>query len=208
MGLLWGQSCAIDAFYGIPMNHRRFRHRIGSMRKRRQVIEGARYHVTARANRREMILRPDEVKALFVRVLLRAKRKYSFSIENLCVMENHFHLIITPGKRESLSRIMQWIMSVFAMALNKRNGWKGHVWGERFYSRILASFRAFLETMKYIDQNPVKARIALRARDWPYGGIAWHRTGRFDLVAGLPPPLLALFPEHALLALPAPGRPD
>lgn len=174
------------------------------MRKRRKLAEGARYHVTARANRREMIMESDEVKRILINVLARAKHKYSFSLENICIMENHFHLIIKPGKGENLSRIMQWIMSVFAMALNKRNGWKGHVWAERFFSRVIESFRAFVEIFDYIDQNPVKACIASRAQDWPYGGLAWHRAGLHDLVDLLPSTILALFPGHAQLSLSAP----
>ncbi len=175
------------------------------MRKPRRLLEGARYHVTARANRREMILRSHEVKMLFMNVVERARAKYSFSIDNFCVMENHFHLIIQPAKGESLSRIMQWIMSVFAMALNKRNGWKGHVWGERFYSTIISSFKAFIEVFDYIDTNPVKAGIARRPRDWQYGGLAWHRRGLFTSIDRLPSLLLWLFPAHAQLSLTAPN---
>ena len=86
------------------------------MRKPRELREGARYHVTARANRKEMILDSGAYKELFLSVLKRAKARYSFRIENFTIMGNHFHLVIVPGKGESLSSIMQWIMSVFAMA--------------------------------------------------------------------------------------------
>ena len=186
------------------LNHCEIFRRLMNMRKRRQFSEGARYHVTARANRSEMIMKSNEVKELFINVLIRAKKKYSFSLENFCIMENHFHLIIKPAKGESLSRIMQWIMSVFAMALNKRNGWRGHVWEERFFSRIIESFRAFMEIYDYVDQNPVKACIAPCAEDWPYGGIAWHRAGRRDLVDRWAA-LLVFFPNHAQLSVPSPG---
>jgi putative transposase len=175
------------------------------MRKPRSLLDGARYHVTARANRREMILHSNEVKMLFMSVLERARARYVFSIDNFCVMENHFHLIIKPGKGESLSRIMQWIMSVFAMALNKRNGWKGHVWGERFFSKIISSFRSFIEVFDYIDSNPVKAGIAREPQEWQYGGLAWHRRGLFGLIDRMPALLLCLFPSHAQLSIPAPG---
>jgi putative transposase len=174
------------------------------MRKPRRLLEDARYHVAARANRGEMILKPDQVKELFMHVLLRAKERYSFSIENCCIMENHFHLIIKPGKGENLSRIMQWIMSVFAMALNKRNCWKGHVWRDRFFSRIIESFRSFVEIFDYVDNNPVNAGLVLSPCDWRYGGMSWRRRGFWNLIDLLPPFLLAVFPRHSQLALPAP----
>ena len=97
------------------------------MRKPRELEENARYHVTARANRKEMILETSEMKEMFLSVLRRAKRKYDFRLENFCIMGNHFHFVIQPGRGESLSAIMRWIMSVFAMAYNKIRGFTGHV---------------------------------------------------------------------------------
>jgi len=118
------------------------------MRKPRELREGARYHVTARTNRREMILEPTVVKELLLGVIKRAKRKYRFRIENFCVMDNHFHLVILPAKNESLSAIMRWILSVFAMAYNRLLGLTGHVWGERFFSRIIEGFGDLIQVFK------------------------------------------------------------
>src|SRR5512145_2652656 len=109
------------------------------MRRVRELKEGARYHVTTRANRKEMILDDSAMKELFLSVVKRAKARYSFRLENFCVMGNHFHFIIQPNRGVSLSAIMQWILSVFAMAFNRLLGLTGHVWGCRFFSRILDS---------------------------------------------------------------------
>jgi hypothetical protein len=38
------------------------------------------------------------MKALFLDVVAKAKKRYSFRIENFTVRGNHFHLIIQPGK--------------------------------------------------------------------------------------------------------------
>jgi hypothetical protein len=73
---------------------------------------------------------------------------------------------------------MQWIMSVYAMApgadsvLTKsksREDWNrihnqtGHVWGGRFFSRMIASLSEFAQVFRYIDENPVKACQVERA---------------------------------------------
>lgn len=164
------------------------------MRKPREIREGARYHVTGRANRKEMILESDEIKILFLSVVKRAKGKYKFRIENFCVMGNHFHLVIIPGKGESLSAIMQWIMSVFAMAFNKIHGLTGHVWGERFFSRIIPGFRELLAIFKYIDENPVRANKVDNGMVWRHGGL-WHsRTGCRDLLGNEPEWFRLVFP--------------
>jgi putative transposase len=108
------------------------------MRHARELKEGARYHVTARANRKGMILDTSAMKELFLSVVKRAKMKYDFRLENFCIMGNHFHFVIQPGRGESLSAIMRWIMSVFAMAYNKIRGLHRTRWGCRFFSRIIA----------------------------------------------------------------------
>jgi putative transposase len=130
-----------------------------------------------------MIFASDEVKELFLLVLRRAKRRYRFQIENFCIMGNHFHLILRPHEGENLSAIMQWILSVFAMAYNRARSETGHVWGARFFSRIIASLAAYLHISTYIDTNPLRANLVDRPQDWPYGGL-WHLlSGCRELIA-------------------------
>jgi len=166
------------------------------MRKPRVLLKGALYHVTARINRQEMVLDPSPMKDKFLDVLKRAKVKYKFTIDNFCIMGDHIHLLIRPGIEASLSRIMQWILSVFAMTYNRLYGLTGHVWGERFRSRIIAGLAAFIAVFGYIDMNPVKACLVSNPRDWRYGGL-WHdRIGCreiLDFPAGFVP---LVFPEH------------
>ncbi len=148
-----------------------------------------------------MILDSSATKALFLSVVKRAKVKYAFRIENFCVMGNHFHLVIVPETGVSLSAIMQWIMSVFAMAYNRIHGYTGHVWGERFFSRILSGLRELLAVFAYIDDNPVRANQVDDRRAWRFGGL-WHsRTGCHDLVEEDPIWLRLVFPERGRLLL-------
>jgi Transposase and inactivated derivatives len=138
-----------------------------------------------------MILHPDAMKELFLAIIRRAKKKYNFEIENFCIMGNHFHMIIRPGEGEYLSSIMQWILSVFAMAYNKVNGLTGHVWGERFHSSIINSIRELIHTFAYIDLNPVVSGLASSPGEWPYCGLSHRRHGQFDIIAELSPEILS-----------------
>ncbi|HHU36125.1 MAG TPA: transposase [Treponema sp.] len=149
------------------------------MRRSRFLEDGARYHVTVRVNNKEMLLEPEEAKQLFETVLIRAKRRYSFSLGHFVLMGNHIHLIILPHSDESLSRIMQWILSVFALKYNKMTGRTGHFWGDRFFSSVLGSLQQYLRTFDYISQNPVKAGLTEHCSTWRYSGIYhlmrdWH----------------------------------
>ncbi|MDR2501571.1 MAG: transposase [Treponema sp.] len=143
------------------------------MRMPRQIKQNAAYHVTARANRGEMVLFCPAMRKLFLAILERAKKKYGFAIHNFSIMGNHIHLLIRPGPKGSLSQIMQWILSLFARAWNKKHGVKGHVWGDRFFSKILAALSDFLHAFAYVSRNPVKAGLVETAEAWEFGGL-WH----------------------------------
>jgi putative transposase len=150
------------------------------------LLDGARYHVSIRANRKEMILEADANKDLFLSVVKEATRRYSFRLENFCVMGNHVHFIIQPAIGESLSAIMQWIFGVFAMRFNRRFGLTGHVWGERFFSRIIADMKRFFEIFAYIDDNPREAGLVEKAQDWLYGRFHLNEIACEGLLASPP----------------------
>ena len=159
-----------------------------NMRKRRKIRYGAKYHVIARANRREMILQlllkrvSKALKAMFYDVVKRARKKYKFVIQNFCIMGNHFHFILEPLKDESLSRIMQWILSVFAMKYNKTFNYIGHVFYDRFKSKIIEDFRQYVATFIYIMENPVRAGIVTKPAEFEYNGVSYMQKGLNDVI--------------------------
>ena len=152
------------------------------MRKNRMLLEGAEYHVTARINRGEKIFSSQENRELFIGILKRAKKRFNFSIKNFCIMGNHIHLLIKPGQGESLSRIMQWILGVYAQLYNKTHGLTGHLWGDRFFSRIISGILDFLRVFMYINNNPVMAGLVDRPEQWKHGGLWHHKKGLTEII--------------------------
>ena len=168
------------------------------MRKNRILLEGAEYHVTARINRGEKIFLVQNDRDLFMDTLKKVKNKYNFTIKNFCIMGNHVHLLIKPGPGESLSKIMQWLLGVFAQLWNKKHGLTGHLWGDRFYSRIIQGLLDFIRVFQYIDDNPVIAGIVIKPEQWEYGGLWHHKKGITDLISSADPAVLEYLPEHLI----------
>ena len=158
--------------------------------------EGADYHVTARVNRGEKIFLAQEDRELFMDILKKAKKKFDFSLKNFCIMGNHIHLLIKPGRRESLSKIMQWLLSVFARLWNKKHNLSGHVWGDRFFSRVITGIFDFVKVFLYIDYNPVTAGMVEKPDQWMHGGLWHHKNGLTDPLDLIDPVILEYFPEH------------
>ncbi len=144
------------------------------MRKNRIKQQGAIYNICARANRQEMIFKEDQFKELLLNVILDAKKKYSFLFRNFCIMNNDIHLEIEPIDQTDISRIMQWILSVFAKRYNRVFHYKGHVWYDRFKSKIINSLTQYINTFFYIASNPVRANIVKHPIKYKYNGVSFN----------------------------------
>lgn len=160
------------------------------MRKPRELQQGATYHVICRINRREMVLSPSTIKELFLQVVRKGKSRYSFAIQNFCIMGNHVHFILKPAEGENLSRIMQWILAVFAIRFNRMFKLTGHVWYDRFLSKIISNMRQYIATFIYICMNPVKAELVKNAVDYKYCGIYQIQKGIHDILERPPNEIL------------------
>ncbi|MCP4179964.1 MAG: hypothetical protein GY756_19560 [bacterium] len=152
------------------------------MRKSREINTGAVYHIVARANRGEFILHSPGSKEMFLDVLKRAKEKYPFQLKHFCIMSNHIHLLIKPARNIKLSKLMQWILSVFAVKINKYLGLKGHVWYDRFKSKIIKEYIQYINTFQYISNNPVKAQMCNNSLDYKYGGLKFIFEKIYDFI--------------------------
>jgi REP element-mobilizing transposase RayT len=156
------------------------------VRRTRTLKDGAWYHIIARINRGECIFNNEEIKLLFLKIVVRAKNNkkhpYRFEIANFCIMGNHIHFLLKPAHGESLSKIMQWILSVFAIHYNKRANIKGHVWYDRFKSIIINSLQQFISTFEYITNNPIKAGLCSSASEYKYCGQYFISIKDFSLI--------------------------
>ncbi len=72
----------------------------------------------------------------YVEILGEKARCYSMRIWAYCLMPNHVHLIAVPSAEGGLARPVGRAHRRYAIEINRRNGWTGHLWQERF-----ASFR-------------------------------------------------------------------
>ena len=94
-------------------------------------------------------------------------------------MTNHFHLLVeTP--EPNLSRGMQRLNSAYAGYFNERFGLVGHLFQQRFGSRLIETDEYFGEAMRYIAFNPVRAGLCSRPSDWPWSSFFGVRDFRFD----------------------------
>ena len=133
------------------------------MRRNRKLEFGASYYLTCNINRFKEELKEDDIKELFVTTLKRAKEKFKFDVYDIIILNDHFHMVLKPDPKDKdiylLSKIMQWILSVFAINYNKKTGLKGKVWYDRFKSEIIETAEEIVKFVERIKANFVRFGI-------------------------------------------------
>jgi REP element-mobilizing transposase RayT len=128
---------------------------------------GAFYHVMNRgAARNPVFLDPMEDRSMFLRVLDDAVRLWKIRVHAYSLMTNHYHLLLeTP--LPNLSRAMRHIDGIYTQRLNRRHRRDGPLFRGRFKSILVERESYFLELVRYIHLNGVKALLYRNAERDP-----------------------------------------
>jgi REP element-mobilizing transposase RayT len=95
------------------------------------------YEIRTRVNNREPLFRRFKALALFARVFSETKGRFDFAILGLRLEDDWLRFYIKPADGLELPAIMQWMKQTFAQRYNRLAGRIGHIWGDRYWSRIL-----------------------------------------------------------------------
>jgi len=100
-------------------------------------------------------------------MVCKACKSYQVILHDYCLMSNHFHLLIET-KIDNLSLFMKHINSNYAIYANKKQNRSGHFWQGRFYSRYITNDDYYYTLIRYIEQNPIGAKIVKKVGEYPY----------------------------------------
>jgi REP element-mobilizing transposase RayT len=134
---------------------------------------GAIYHVTSRGDRREPIYRDDADRQLHLEVIAQAAERFDAQLLAYCQMGNHFHLVIHT-RAGNLSRLMRHINGVYTQSFNRRHGLVGHLFQGRFKALLVDRDAYLLALCRYVERNPVAARLVGQPADWAWSSCRAH----------------------------------
>jgi putative transposase len=137
----------------------------------RICIPGGLYHLIARGNARERIVRDDLDRRHFLDIFGHVVRRFSWLCHAYCLMDNHYHLVVeTP--LPNLSSGMRQLNGRYAQSFNARYDRCGHVFHARYRSILVEKETYLLALCRYIVLNPVRARICSDPAGWPWSSYA------------------------------------
>jgi REP element-mobilizing transposase RayT len=107
------------------------------MRPLRELRQDVWYEIRTAVNNRGKLFRLRQNISLFTRVLGETAERFKFEIRALRMEGEWLAFYVKPDNGFQLPAIMQWLKQTFAVRHNVRHGNIGHVWGDRYWSRIL-----------------------------------------------------------------------
>ncbi|HLI22170.1 MAG TPA: transposase [Stellaceae bacterium] len=156
-------------------------------------------HLIQRGNNRAPIFFCDEDYLRYRRWLAEAAAEYGCAIHAYVLMTNHVHLLVTPRAAESLPRAMQSLGRRYVRYVNAAYRRSGTLWEGRYRAAPIDSDAYFLACCRYIELNPVCARMTRHPRDYRWSSYAAHAAGAAD-------PLVAEHPLYRALGRSAAER--
>jgi putative transposase len=146
----------------------------------RYFLEGQPLHVIQRGNDRRAIFFAPEDYPRYRDWLIAAAGDYGCAIHAYVLMTNHVHLLVTPKTAESLPRAMQSLGRRYVRYINWTYRRTGTLWEGRYRAAPIDSEAYFLSCCRYIELNPVRARMASHPRDYPWSSYRAHAHGESD----------------------------
>ena len=137
----------------------------------RGQVAGHAYHVLNRGNGGTTVFHKDGDYMAFLDLLATAKSRFAVKVFGVCLMPNHFHLIVQPATEAALSPFMQWWMTSHVRRYHQHYRSHGHVWQGRFKSFPIQQDGHLLTALRYVLRNPVRAGLVEHAMDWPWSSL-------------------------------------
>jgi putative transposase len=149
-------------------------------RHARTDIAGEIYHVVNRANGRGFIFQTDDDYLSVIETIEGALKRHPLDIFSFCIMSNHWHFAVRPHVDGDIGRFFGNMTQKVTQrwhACHHSVG-SGHLFQGRFRSFLVQTDPYFIQLMRYIEANPLRAKLVARAEDWRWGSLHLRINGQ------------------------------
>lgn len=129
------------------------------------------YHIMIRGVNRQEIFHDDEDRLRFLGTLNKIKVASQMQVYGWCLMNNHVHLLLEEGN-EDISASMKRLGVSYVWYYHNKYKTSGHLFQGRFKSEKVETDQYILTVLRYIHQNPLKAKLVKRPNYWKWSSCA------------------------------------
>lgn len=141
-------------------------------RKARIDASGALHHIIVRGIEGSKIFYDDEDRDNLLERLGTVLTETGTPCFAWALMPNHLHLLLRTG-HPPIATVMRRLLTGYAVSFNRRHRRNGHLFQNRYKSILCQEDLYFLELVRYIHLNPLRAELVKGLSDldkYPYGG--------------------------------------
>jgi len=135
------------------------------------------YHIMLRGINRQIIFEDEEDNEKFIEIIKEYKELCGYKIYGYCLMGNHIHMIIKEEKEE-IAQIMKRIAGKYVYWYNTKYQRTGHLFQDRFKSEPIETEKYFFTVLRYVHQNPVKAKLTQEIGEYKYSSYNEYVTSQ------------------------------
>lgn len=166
-------------------------------RRPRLVLPGVPIHLLQRGVDRQACFFDDSDRRAYLDDLAEIAADVGCAIHAYVLMTNHVHLLLTPAGADAPARLMNRLGRRYVRRINDLHRRTGTLWEGRFRSCVAGDEGYVLACYRYVELNPVRARMVSDPRDYAWSS---HRENLSGAPGGFLTPqwsYLALGPDHA-----------
>jgi REP element-mobilizing transposase RayT len=159
------------------------------------------YHIIVRSISEVYLFNDNDDKERYLKTLKKYQDLFFFKLYAYCIMGSHAHFIIYSNGAD-ISKIMHGVNQSYAQYYNLKHGRHGHLFQDRFKSKIIKDEGYLVGLSGYIHNNPQHMKnYAGRVEDYPYSSLGIYlglRKDKWDMVD--PSMVLNLFSKNVIYA--------
>lgn len=145
-------------------------------------LPGIPQHIVQRGNNRLPCFLDDGDRLRYLALLREALQDTDCALHAWVLMDNHVHLLVTPAREKCIARMMQKLGRQYSGLFNARHKRTGSLWEGRYKSCLVDSESYLLRCYRYIDLNPVRARMIDDPAAYRWSSCAAHCGGQDELI--------------------------
>ena len=166
-------------------------------RKPRFYLPSVPVHLVQRGHCKNPIFFDQKDYVTYLHWLKEASIKYEIAVHAFVLMTNHVHLLVTPNQGPEVSLFMQFIGRRYVPYINHKYERSGSLWEGRYKASLVQVESYFLNVMKYIELNPVRAGMVEVPGQYRWSSYCHNSGAKTIKFIEFHPAYLALGPtEH------------
>ena len=140
----------------------------------RSVLPDYPHHIIQRGHNRQVVFAESGDFERYLETLADFKEIYGVKIYAWCLMTNHVHLLVAPEDMAGLGQLMKRLAGRQTRYHNRLEGRTGTLWESRYKSSPVDSDGYLLACARYIELNPVRARMVAAPEDYRWSSCRYR----------------------------------